>query len=83
MQDSLTVVDALTGVPRGDDLLMFAMAYCAPYTAMTSFKYKVKLQPGTQRKGKGRQHSWAWELLVVLVLIAGTECLDGCRTWCV
>lgn len=52
-QDNLTALDALTGNPRGDDLLVFAMAFCAPYTVIQHFKYKVKIQPGTQKKGKG------------------------------
>nr|XP_020634845.1 nuclear export mediator factor NEMF-like [Pogona vitticeps] len=44
--------DSLTGQPHPEDLLLFAVPICAPYTTMTNYKYKVKLTPGTQRKGK-------------------------------
>uniref|UniRef100_A0ABM5FCA3 Ribosome quality control complex subunit NEMF n=1 Tax=Pogona vitticeps TaxID=103695 RepID=A0ABM5FCA3_9SAUR len=44
--------DSLTGQPHPEDLLLFAVPICAPYTTMTNYKYKVKLTPGSQRKGK-------------------------------
>ncbi|XP_008828083.1 nuclear export mediator factor NEMF [Nannospalax galili] len=44
--------DSLTGQPHPEDVLMFAIPICAPYTTMTSYKYKVKLTPGVQKKGK-------------------------------
>ncbi|XP_062824787.1 ribosome quality control complex subunit NEMF [Anolis carolinensis] len=47
-----TFFDSLTGQPHQEDLLLFAVPICAPYTAMTNYKYKVKLTPGTQKKGK-------------------------------
>ncbi|XP_066528980.1 ribosome quality control complex subunit NEMF-like isoform X2 [Hoplias malabaricus] len=43
---------SLTGQPHPDDVLMFAVPVCAPYTALSNYKYKVKLTPGTQKKGK-------------------------------
>ena len=96
----LLQLDSLTGVPRGEDILLFAVPVCAPYQArawrsvrtwgsrclerrkdgldatqaggrtpwpprhcaatphaaptqvMTGYKYKVKLIPGTLKKGK-------------------------------
>ncbi|XP_015206020.2 ribosome quality control complex subunit NEMF isoform X1 [Lepisosteus oculatus] len=45
-------LDSLTGQPHPEDMLMFSVPVCAPYTALTSYKYKVKLTPGTQKKGK-------------------------------
>lgn len=44
----LTVLDALTGCPRPDDILLFALPVCAPYATLQSYKYKVKLIPGMQ-----------------------------------
>lgn len=44
--------DSLTGQPHPEDILMFAIPICAPYTIMTNYKYKVKLTPGVQKKGK-------------------------------
>ncbi|XP_067895012.1 ribosome quality control complex subunit NEMF-like isoform X2 [Heterodontus francisci] len=48
------LLNSLTGQPHPDDVLLFAVPFCAPYTAMTNYKYKVKLTPGTQKKGKAK-----------------------------
>lgn len=32
--------------------MLAAIPMCAPYTAMQSHKYRIKLTPGAQRKGK-------------------------------
>eukprot|EP01134_Creolimax_fragrantissima_P004497 CFRG4497T1 len=53
----VSVLNTLTGQPRADDMFMFAMAYCAPYSSMQNFKYKVKALPGTQKKGKASKHA--------------------------
>ncbi|XP_008635550.1 PREDICTED: nuclear export mediator factor NEMF isoform X1 [Corvus brachyrhynchos] len=52
LEDSEALLDSLTGQPQPEDILLFAVPICAPYTAMTNYKYKVKLTPGTQKKGK-------------------------------
>uniref|UniRef100_A0A8C2T4N1 Ribosome quality control complex subunit NEMF n=1 Tax=Coturnix japonica TaxID=93934 RepID=A0A8C2T4N1_COTJA len=52
LQDGTALLDSLTGQPHAEDILLFAVPICAPYTAMTNYKYKVKLTPGTQKKGK-------------------------------
>ncbi|XP_024412914.2 ribosome quality control complex subunit NEMF [Desmodus rotundus] len=44
--------DSLTGQPHPDDVLLFAVPVCAPYTSMANYKYRVKLTPGVQKKGK-------------------------------
>ncbi|CAL8464758.1 g4293 [Coccomyxa elongata] len=60
-KDKLHELDSFTGQPRPDDILLYALPMCAPYNALQSYKLKVKLTPGTQRKGRaGRQ---AMELL--------------------
>uniref|UniRef100_A0A4W4EN39 Ribosome quality control complex subunit NEMF n=1 Tax=Electrophorus electricus TaxID=8005 RepID=A0A4W4EN39_ELEEL len=46
------LLDSLTGQPYLDDVLLFAVPVCAPYTALSNYKHKVKLTPGTQKKGK-------------------------------
>jgi hypothetical protein len=51
-RDRLTELDALTGVPRAEDVLLYGVPMCGPYTALQGFKYKVKLTPGTLKKGK-------------------------------
>ncbi|KAG0340587.1 hypothetical protein BG004_006345 [Podila humilis] len=50
--ESLTVLDGLTGKPIPSDILQFAVPVCAPYGSLQKFKYKVKLIPGTMKKGK-------------------------------
>ncbi|CAG8621775.1 5842_t:CDS:10, partial [Ambispora leptoticha] len=50
--ENLTVLDTLTGMPLPEDNLLFAVPVCAPYTALQKFKYKVKLTPGSMKKGK-------------------------------
>ena len=51
-KDRLTQLDSLTGAPKQDDVLLFAVPVCAPYSALQGYKHKLKLIPGTQRKGK-------------------------------
>jgi predicted ribosome quality control (RQC) complex YloA/Tae2 family protein len=43
---------ALTGMPKKEDILMYAVPVCAPYESLSSYKYKVKLTPGSLKKGK-------------------------------
>ncbi|KAG0005805.1 hypothetical protein BGZ65_010109 [Modicella reniformis] len=50
--ENLTVLDGLTGKPVATDILQFAVPVCAPYGALQKYKYKVKLIPGTMKKGK-------------------------------
>ncbi|KAJ3368709.1 hypothetical protein GGF31_006133 [Allomyces arbusculus] len=46
------LMDSLTGQPHVDDGLVSAIAVCAPYAALQQYKYKVKLTPGSMKKGK-------------------------------
>jgi hypothetical protein len=48
-------VDSLTGAPLPHDTLLFAVPVCAPYNALSGYKFRIKLTPGTQRKGKGER----------------------------
>ena len=48
----LTYLDSLTGQPHPDDILLFSIPVCAPWIALQKFKYKVKLTPGSLKKGK-------------------------------
>ncbi|KAI9314042.1 hypothetical protein BX666DRAFT_2020220 [Dichotomocladium elegans] len=49
---NLSVVDSLTPNPTADDIIHFAVPVCAPYTALQKYKYKVKLTPGSLKRGK-------------------------------
>lgn len=51
-EDKMIALDTLVGTPlRGDEILE-AIPVCAPWAAMGKVKYKAKLQPGAQKKGK-------------------------------
>lgn len=45
-------LDTLTGQPIENDILLNAIPVCAPYSTMQSYKYKVKVTPGTGKRGK-------------------------------
>ncbi|XP_005099828.1 nuclear export mediator factor Nemf [Aplysia californica] len=51
-QDDMNILNSLTGLPVTEDELLFAIPMCAPYNAILSYKYKVKLMPGSTKKGK-------------------------------
>ncbi|XP_012286899.1 nuclear export mediator factor NEMF homolog [Orussus abietinus] len=46
------MLDQLTGKPVQEDELLFAVPVVAPYNTLQSYKFKVKLTPGTGRRGK-------------------------------
>jgi hypothetical protein len=48
----MTSLDAFVGTPLPSDEIIEAIPVCAPWAAMGKYKYKAKLQPGTQKKGK-------------------------------
>ncbi|XP_052204575.1 uncharacterized protein LOC127809650 isoform X2 [Diospyros lotus] len=48
----LNDVDYLTGIPLPNDILLYAVPVCGPYNALQSYKYHVKIIPGTAKKGK-------------------------------
>ena len=52
MRTSLLELHALTGIPRSDDVLSWAVPVCAPYAALASFKFKAKVTPGSTKKGR-------------------------------
>ncbi|KAH8151929.1 uncharacterized protein LAJ45_03922 [Morchella importuna] len=45
-------LDAFVGTPVAGDVLLDAVPVCAPWGAMGRFKYRVKMQPGTVKKGR-------------------------------
>ncbi|XP_063231273.1 ribosome quality control complex subunit NEMF homolog [Bacillus rossius redtenbacheri] len=46
------MLDLLTAVPVPEDELLFAVPVIAPYNVLLGYKYKVKLTPGTGKRGK-------------------------------
>ncbi|KAL3641867.1 hypothetical protein CASFOL_012682 [Castilleja foliolosa] len=51
-KEKLNDVDYLTGNPLPNDVLLYAVPVCGPYNALQSYKYRVKIIPGTMKKGK-------------------------------
>lgn len=51
----------LVGTPLHGDEILDAIPVCAPWSSLQTYKYKVKLQPGSQKKGKAiREILGAW-----------------------
>ncbi|GAB4824054.1 hypothetical protein N2152v2_011100 [Parachlorella kessleri] len=59
-------LDALTGCPRPEDILLFAVP------VMASYKFKVKLIPGSLKKGKAVRQvgGWAYDLAAATELLS-------------
>jgi NFACT protein C-terminal domain len=64
MASELAEISALTAQPLDEDELLYAVPMCAPYDALAKCKYRVKLVPGPQKKGKAAKQ--ALELLTAL-----------------
>ncbi|EGG13343.1 DUF814 family protein [Cavenderia fasciculata] len=52
-------IDTLTGNPLENDILHFAIPVVGPYTIFNNYKYKVKLTPGHQKRGKAAKQAAA------------------------
>jgi len=52
VNDETDMLDSLTGIPVSEDELLFAIPVCAPYNTLINYKFKVKLTPGTGKRGK-------------------------------
>ncbi|KAF2268512.1 serologically defined colon cancer antigen 1 [Lojkania enalia] len=52
LKAQLQGLDAFTGRPLPGDEILSAIPVCAPWSALSSYKYKVKLQPGAVKRGK-------------------------------
>lgn len=50
--EKATALDVLVGAPLAGDEILEAVAVCAPWSALSRFKYKAKMQPGQVKKGK-------------------------------
>ncbi|PRD24469.1 UNVERIFIED_CONTAM: Nemf [Trichonephila clavipes] len=52
ISEDLQLLNSLTGCPTADDTLLYAVPVCAPYSTMLPYKYKLKIIPGSNRRGK-------------------------------
>merc|ERR1712029_142869 len=46
------MLDSLTGVPVAEDSLLFAVPVVGPYSTMVNYRFKVKVTPGSSKRGK-------------------------------
>jgi NFACT protein C-terminal domain len=51
---------ALQGMPRDDDVILYALPVCAPYAVLAAYRYKAKLTPGSQKRGKAARQVPCW-----------------------
>ncbi|KAH0565781.1 hypothetical protein GP486_000826 [Trichoglossum hirsutum] len=51
-QLSTASLDSFVGTPLPGDEILDAIPVCAPWAALSRYKYKAKLQPGVVKKGK-------------------------------
>lgn len=52
LSNYLEILDSILPKPNSEDVLVNAIPVFAPWGALSRFKYKVKIQPGTGKKGK-------------------------------
>ena len=53
--DELSTMDDVShivGFPTEDDVLLYCIPCCGPYSAIQGFKYRIKLTPGTMKQGQ-------------------------------
>ena len=56
VEDTELNLKGFTMSPQPDDVLLYALPFCAPPQAAINAKYRVKLTPGSQKRGKaGKQ----------------------------
>lgn len=55
----IDMLDQLTGKPVTEDELLFAIPVVAPYNTVLNYKFKVKLTPGTGKRGKAAKTAMA------------------------
>ncbi|CAI9730241.1 Hypothetical predicted protein [Octopus vulgaris] len=53
------VLDSLTGCPVAEDELLYSICVVAPYNTLLNYKYKVKLLPGSTKRGKASKTALA------------------------
>ena len=55
--DDRAEIGKLTGIPQTNDVILYALPVCAPYTTLSKYKYRVKLTPGSLKRGKASKQA--------------------------
>lgn len=78
----ITQLDCLVGTPFPGDDVLEAFPVCAPWAALGKYKYKVKLQPGSQKKGKGvREILDKWNKVCAVTKYVDVKAQDKEKIW--
>ncbi|KAI1488569.1 fibronectin-binding protein A N-terminus-domain-containing protein [Biscogniauxia mediterranea] len=79
---NLTPLDSLVAHPLPGDEILEAIPVCAPYAALGRCKYKVKLQPGTLKKGKAvKEILDVWKNVSTKKGVVDEKALDKEKMW--
>ncbi|KAI8938671.1 hypothetical protein NX059_004539 [Plenodomus lindquistii] len=82
LRTNLTNLDAFTGRPLPGDELLSAIPVCAPWSALSSYKYKAKIQPGSTKRGKAvKEILTIWDHAGKDVKIVDKLAQDSERIW--
>ena len=80
--EKATPLDSLVGIPLPGDEILEVIPVCGPYGAIGRLKYKVKLQPGSQKKGKAvKEVLEAWKNVSGKKGVLDEKSLDKERMW--
>lgn len=55
--DDRAEIGKLTGIPQANDVILYALPVCAPYSTLSKYKYRVKLTPGSLKRGKASKQA--------------------------
>ncbi|KAF2968550.1 hypothetical protein GQX73_g5024 [Xylaria multiplex] len=79
---NLSPLDDLVGTPLPGDEILEVVALCGPYAALARCKYKIKLQPGTQKKGKAvKEILEGWKAASNKKGVVDEKSMDKERMW--
>ncbi|KAF7959744.1 hypothetical protein EAE96_001353 [Botrytis aclada] len=80
--ETMTSLDSFIGLPLPGDEILEAIPVCAPWAAMGKYKYKAKIQPGAQKKGKAvREILGKWMAASTAKGVLDESSMDVERIW--
>lgn len=81
-EQAVTDLDVLVGTPFPGDEILEAVPVCAPWPALARCKYKTKIQPGSQKKGKAiREILERWKIASTQRGAVDEQARDSERMW--
>lgn len=81
-KSDMAALECLVGNPLPGDDIMSAFPVCAPWSALGTYKYKVKMQPGSIKKGKAaREVLGKWQTDVKVAKYIDQRAQDRERVW--